>query len=582
MPTATKRVSKKAAPVAPEGEAVAMPESGIQMIPLGRLLRAPENVRKTDKAVDVESLADDIAAKGLLQNLIGYAGDTSIDKSAVYIVGGGRRLQALELLAKRKVIDNSLPVPVLLRAPAEAIDLSLSENLAKRDMNPADEFLAFDALMKPGALSPADLAKRFGFTERYVKQRLRLADLAPDILDALRQGKLTIDAAMAYAGSQDHKIQLKVFASEGKKGAHAHHAMNIRFGISGAQMTTGSALFKFVGAADYEKKGGRYEDDLFSDAMGYDGRKLRDPDIVMGIASDRARFQLVGKLAEAKEAHPTTSDVLLCPGLILGKFPKSPKGYELVEKGYRHDVPDYPVLRDRASAAGIDIIGVCGIDYGGRLKLEDRFFVPGGRLAEVIPPPTSAPRETAEQLEAKRRATAIRSVAAWLAAKKIRDDKVEGRQFWETMRPDLWRPRDVEDIGECYSVGIDVLVTPEEIDAQLEAAEVEYDRQEAAKVVEREAREKAAAEAAAAATAERQALLSLDPAPTVVQLGVLVLFQWQDGCWYDEREAEGADPVYSFDDLTELAEWAEVEGALVKGWWASVEAYDLAQLEQAA
>lgn len=582
MPTATKRVSKKAAPVAPESEVAAMPESGIQMIPLGRLIRAPENVRKTDKAVDVESLADDIAAKGLLQNLIGYAGDTSIDKSVVYIVGGGRRLQALNLLAKRKLIDDSLPVPVLLRAPAEAIDLSLSENLAKRDMNPADEFLAFDALMKPGALAPADLAKRFGFTERYVKQRLRLADLAPDILDALRHGKLTIDAAMAYAGSQDHKIQLKVFASECKKGAHAHHAMNIRFGISGAQMTTGSALFKFVGAADYEKKGGRYEDDLFSDAMGYDGRKLRDPEIVWNIASDRAHFQLVGKLTEAKEAHSTTSEVLLCPGLVLGKFPKSPKGYELVDKGYRHDVPDYPVLRDRASAAGIDIIGVCGIDNGGRLKLDDRFFVPGARLVEVIPPPTSTPRETAEQLEAKRRASAIRSVAAWLAAKKIRDDKVEGRQFWETMRPDLWRSSEVEGVGECYSVGIDVLVTPDEIDAQLEAAEVEYDRQEAAKAAEREAREKAAAEAAAAATAERQALLSLDPAPAVVQLGVLVLFQWQDGCWYDEREYDGADPVYSFDDLAEVVEWAEVEGALVKGSWVSLEAYDLAQLDEAA
>src|SRR3546814_18885457 len=101
-------------------------------------MRAPENVRQTNKAVDVESLADDIAAHGLLQSLIGYAGDTDIDAAAVYIVGGGRRLQALQLLRERGAIDDSFAVPVLLRDPDDAINLSLLENLAKRDMNPAD------------------------------------------------------------------------------------------------------------------------------------------------------------------------------------------------------------------------------------------------------------------------------------------------------------------------------------------------------------------------------------------------------------------------------------------------------------
>src|SRR3546814_10240094 len=118
-------------------------------------MRAPENVRQTNKSVDVESLADDIAAHGLLQSRIGYAGDTDIDAAAVYIVGGGRRLQALQLLRERGAIDDSFAVPVLLRDPDDAINLSLSENLAKRDMNPADEFTAFAQLMQRGSVSPA-------------------------------------------------------------------------------------------------------------------------------------------------------------------------------------------------------------------------------------------------------------------------------------------------------------------------------------------------------------------------------------------------------------------------------------------
>mgnify|MGYP001241179456 CR=1 FL=1 len=574
--------AKKAAPVAPESdsEAPALAASAFELVPLARLRRAPENVRHTNQAVDIESLADDIAAHGLLQNLIGYAGDTSIDKAVVYIVGGGRRLQALQRLLDLGALAEDFPVPVLLRSPAEAIDLSLSENLAKRDMNPADEFLAFEALMKPGLLSPADLAKKFGFSERYVKQRLRLAALAPEILDALREGKLTIDAAMAYAGSQNHRLQMKVFATEAKKGAHAHHAMNIRFGISGAQMRTGDALFKFVGARDYEAKGGRYEDDLFADAESLDGRKLRDPDIIQAIASDRVHFQQARVLADAKEAHPTTSDVLVCPGLRLDRWPKAPKGYELVDKGYRHDLGSYEALRDKAGALGIDIVGICGVDHGGRLALGNRFFVPGARLADIIPPISHAPRETPEELEAKRRANAVRSVAAFLAAKKVRDDKVEGRQFWRTTRPDLWRSSDVEGVGECYAVGVDVLVTPDDIEAQLEAAAVEYDRQEAEKAAEREAKQRAEEEAAAAEASKRADLAAMDPVPAVLQMGELLLFRWADGCWYDEREVEGADPVYQFDDLAEVLEWAEAEGSGVRGAWVSLESYEAAHVPE--
>src|SRR3546814_15824386 len=81
MPRGKKAVS----PGLPENEndsAGAIAPSVIQSIALGRLMRAPENVRQTNKAVDVESLADDIAAHGLLQSLIGYAGDTDIDAAA--------------------------------------------------------------------------------------------------------------------------------------------------------------------------------------------------------------------------------------------------------------------------------------------------------------------------------------------------------------------------------------------------------------------------------------------------------------------------------------------------------------------
>jgi ParB family chromosome partitioning protein len=565
--------AKKAAAVvdaAPETAANQIAASAIQPIVFGRLKRAPENVRQTNIAADVESLADDIAAHGLLQSLIGYAGDTSIDKDVVWIVGGGRRLQALQLLRERDLIDDAWPVSVLLRAPDEAIELSLSENLARRDMNPADEFAAFAALMRPGTLSPADLAKNFGFTERYVKQRLRLAALAPEILDALRGGKLTLDGALAYAGSQDHKVQLRVFAQEAKKSWKPHDPHSIGLAYHNAQMTSSDALFKFVTAEDYEKKGGGYEDDLFGEADRWGGRKLTDAAIVLSIAKDRAAFQQLRLLSEAKDAHPTMVDVLIPTGVRQGAAPKPPKGYKLVDRGYRYDLPTYTVLREQAGKAGIEMVGVASVNGEGKLVLEDRFYVPVDRIAEIIPPPReSGPQKTPEEYAAERRAATIRSIAAWLAAKRIREEKIAERQFWATTRPDLWRAKDVPGIGACYSVGVDVLVTPAEIDAQLEAAEIELDRQEAEKAALAAAAEKAEAEAAEQLDARRAELLAMDPPPVVVQVDGVAYFQWADGGWFDVRES-GEDADFGADSLAELLEPAGEVGFA----WATLEAYD--------
>ncbi|MBA4092275.1 MAG: hypothetical protein C0494_17020 [Sphingobium sp.] len=582
MPTAAKKVAKKAAPVAPESEsnAVVTMIGGIDMIPLGRLMRAPENVRHTDKAVDVESLADDIAAHGLLQNLIGYAGDTAIDAAAVYIVGGGRRLQALDLLYRRGAIDDGFMVPVLLRPAADAIALSLSENLAKRDMNPADEFLAFEALMKPGLLSPADLAKKFGFSERYVKQRLRLAGLAPEILDAMREGKLTIDAAMAYAESQDHKLQLRVFTVEAKKSYEPHKAWNIRYAYQSAQMTTSDPLFKLAGAKRYEEQGGRYEDDLFADAERYGNRKVIDSSIVLSIARAVADFQKKQLLRQAQNLASTTSDLLIPPAIRRGAMPKPPKGFKLVDKGYRYNLPSYGDLRKAAAERGIDIVAVASVGNDGEFSIEDRFFVPANRLDDVIPPQGNGPpQKSEEERAAERRADAIERCRLFLAANKVntamKTGEIEGRRFWKSTRPWPGQPEEYDGIGIAYSVAQTIIVTQDEVDAiPFEEAEAEFERQEAEIVARARAKEIADAAATEAKISRVAEILAMDPPPAAILIDGSAHFRWESGAYCDEREAgadsEPSDDCCFYDDLAELLEGADKIGLT----WATIDAYD--------
>lgn len=564
-------------------------ESIIDQIPLRLLERAPENVRKTASDVAVAELADDIAAHGLLQSLIGYRAELRTD-APVMICGGGRRLQALSKLREDDRVGADYTVPVLIRAHDEAIELSLSENLARRDMNPADEFDAFELLMRPGTRSPADLAKRFGFTERYVRQRLRLAALAPEILDALRNETITLDAAMTYAATQDRALQQRVFKAHSKQGAwDPHKPSRIRQDYSSAQSNCGSALYIYVGAEAYEAAGGDYEDDLFGSSITdyTKHRKLAHGELLAQLAADKMQAEKGAFLAEIKVQHPTVSDVLLTPLLSAGqwgevKLPKAPKGTAPAK------VDNYSNTRaadmwKNADKAGVEMQAVAYIDSSGKLALhEEAIFVPKDKLETVNPPRPSGgyTPETAAQRAAREKVTSVRIMAAQLAVKANNDAKVEGRRFW----PSYLRVETMThpDLGEGFCISQQIFVTPAEIEAQMATADANYDQlnaeREAAKQAEREAEERALQERAAV----RDAILALDPPPAVVEAAAGyggdegIMHAWYrhdtfDGAYLEHRPGdEGEDDAAGYETLIELLRDADRLGRT----WPSIDAYD--------
>src|SRR3546814_18452286 len=80
---------------------------------------------------------------------------------------------------------------------------------------------------------------------------------------------------MAYAGTQDQRLQLRVFAVEAKKYHEPHKAWNIRFAYQSQQMTTSDQLFILVVAKRFEKQGGQYEADLFGPDKQYGSSEER-------------------------------------------------------------------------------------------------------------------------------------------------------------------------------------------------------------------------------------------------------------------------------------------------------------------
>jgi ParB family transcriptional regulator, chromosome partitioning protein len=229
----------------------------ITSIPLNKLVVSDDNVRRTAGAdTALHELASSIAAHGLLQSLV----VRRHKKGKFAVVAGGRRLAALLLLAEAGKIDPSYGVPCqVLGSDADAVEISLAENSVREAMHPADEFEAFRSLVD-GGMSEADVAARFGVTETVVSRRLRLARVSPKIVAAYRRDELSLDLVMAFAVSDDHAAQERVFENLSDWNREPD---SIRDVLTENEIAATDRRVQFVTQPAYEAAGGAVRRDLF-------------------------------------------------------------------------------------------------------------------------------------------------------------------------------------------------------------------------------------------------------------------------------------------------------------------------------
>jgi ParB family transcriptional regulator, chromosome partitioning protein len=106
------------------------------------------------------------------------------------------------------------------------------------------------------------VAARFGVPEQRVKQRLRLGKLAPELLDAYRDGAVSLEIIMAFTLGADHAAQLAVWRQIKEQRFPSAHA--VRRMLTDSAEPFDSDLGAFVGLAAYEAAGGKVTRDLFS------------------------------------------------------------------------------------------------------------------------------------------------------------------------------------------------------------------------------------------------------------------------------------------------------------------------------
>ena len=270
----------------------------IQSVKVKNLSLSKDNVRKSNRDADLDSLADNIAAHGLLQNLV----VTPLKKAGHFTVkAGGRRLRALQRLIDSGRLAGDHEVQVLvLEDDAGSAEASLAENFHRVAMNPADECSAFKHFLDKGA-SAEDVAKRFGVTTRFVEQRVRLAELAPLVFAALAAGEITLGVAQAYAVTPDVDRQARVFESMSRS-YYGDNPDNIRRALLNGTVKATDAKARFVGRDAYVGAGGRIERDLFGEDV---DESWIDVELIEQLAAQKLEAAAEALAAEQKLAFVT-------------------------------------------------------------------------------------------------------------------------------------------------------------------------------------------------------------------------------------------------------------------------------------
>ena len=175
-------------------------KSAYQMLPIYKVEPNPDQPRQDFDEEELQALADSIEIHGIIQPL------TVRELSSGYyqIIAGERRWRAA-----RMANLSDIPAIIIEADDKKVKELALIENLQRQDLNPVEEAMGYQSLMQEYGLTQEDAAKRVGKSRPAVANALRLLNLNPEVLEMVRQGKLSAGHARAVLVLKTEKKQLE-------------------------------------------------------------------------------------------------------------------------------------------------------------------------------------------------------------------------------------------------------------------------------------------------------------------------------------------------------------------------------------
>ncbi len=172
-------------------------------VPIESLEPNPQQPRIDFKRDELQSLADSIGQKGVIQPLIVRSKG---ERGKYEIVAGERRWRAAQMAQLHEI-----PVIVRQLTDMEVLEIAIIENIQRQDLNAIEEALGFRQLMTRFGHTQEKLAESLSRSRSHVANLLRLLTLPDEVQNMVRAGTLSAGHGRALIGSQQPlKLALQV------------------------------------------------------------------------------------------------------------------------------------------------------------------------------------------------------------------------------------------------------------------------------------------------------------------------------------------------------------------------------------
>lgn len=172
------------------------PADGVREIPIELIHRNPDQPRQHFREEEIQTLADSIRDKGVLQPILVRPSPRT--PGEYEIVAGERRWRA-----GQRVGLGVIPALIRTLDDERALEISIVENVQREDLNAMEEAQAYRALMQRFGHTQDQAAAAVGKSRSHVANTVRLLALPESVQQHVIQGRLTAGHARALLSAEN-------------------------------------------------------------------------------------------------------------------------------------------------------------------------------------------------------------------------------------------------------------------------------------------------------------------------------------------------------------------------------------------
>ena len=159
--------------------------------------------RKSFDTEGLQLLADSVSVHGILQPII--VRENPVYPSTYEIIAGERRWRAAKIAGLSEI-----PVIIVDGDDLKIAQIALVENVQRENLNPVEEAFAYQALIERFGLTQEQLSREVGRSRPAIANMLRLINLPDEVLELLRDGKVSEGHARALLGLRSDEQMIAV------------------------------------------------------------------------------------------------------------------------------------------------------------------------------------------------------------------------------------------------------------------------------------------------------------------------------------------------------------------------------------